>query len=340
MVVTGPDRTRVAVGEPREILALVCYSLGYRPSNSLALVGVRADHSTMVARVGLPEPAYLIGAVATVVLPLLREHVPGVVAVLFTPTDPPIAATDEVWALGVAVALDQARLVVHDVIWVGPTRYRSLRCADPTCCPPTGLPVAEALTDSLVAATEVAAGITCAATEADLLAEARPRDVLPVETVAGTDPGDAHAWLAAWTCWLTGSHQVDWARGIAGINRIRYRDAVMVAALTPELDPIAAYDTAPDLVGEVLDRRPDVDHAAASVALLTALAARAPQGWRAHPLAAAAFLAWQSGRGVKARLLAQTAHDDDPACRLADLVTRLIQTAVPPRWTTTGPTPP
>ena len=53
---TGPDRTRVAVGEPREILALVCYSLGYRPQDSLALVGVREDRSTLVARIDLPAP--------------------------------------------------------------------------------------------------------------------------------------------------------------------------------------------------------------------------------------------------------------------------------------------
>jgi len=337
--VTGPDRTRVAVGEPREILALVCYSLGYRPQDSLALVGVREDRSTLVARIDLPAPADLIDALTGVCSPLLREHVTGVVAVLFTPTDPPVTAQDAAGVLGAATVLGQAGLRVHDLIWVGPTRYRSQSCPDPACCPPAGRQVAEALTDSLVAATEVAAGTTCAATEADLLAETRPRDVLPVETILGTDPGDAHAWLAAWTTWLAHPDRVDWARAIAGINRIRYRDAVMTAALAGELDPVAAYDAAPELTDHLLSRCPDVENTSTNLALLAALAARAPQRWRAQPLAAAAFLAWQSGRGVKARLLARAATDDDPTCSLAALVTRLIQAAVPPPWTTTSPGP-
>lgn len=335
---TGKDPTRVAVSEPREILALVCYCLGYRPQESLVLVGVRADSSTMLARVDVPEPADLLGALATAVPPLLREHVTGVIAVLFTPTDPPITRQDTAWALGAAAALGQTRLRVHDLIWVGPTRYRSLRCTDVACCPPVGLLVAEALTDTLIAATEVAAGTTCAATEADLLAQAQPRDPLAVEVVAGTHVGDAHAWLAAWTTWLTHPMGVDWPRAIAGINRVRYRDAVMTAALAPELDPVAAYDVASDLTGHVLARRPDIDHVAANVALLTALASRAPAGWRAQPLAAAAFLTWQSGRGVRARLLAQAATADESTCSLAHLVTRLIQATVPPPWTTTDAT--
>ncbi len=330
-------QVRITSGVPAEVLALACYSLGYRPTDSLVLVGVRPDHTCAAMRADLRGRNQLLPVLGATIPFLRREQASDVIALLFTPTDPPLDDVDQRWIEAAGTALSECHLRVADLVWVGPTRYRSMRCTRPDCCPPAGLPVAEALTDTLVAATEVADGATCAPTLEDLIADTQPRDVLDAGTLAVTDPGDPHAWLGDWATWIAHPDRTDWARAVAGINRTRHRDAVMAIAMAPGLDPATAIEAPEAIARDVLARRPDPDHVQTTTGLLAATASRAPAGWRAQPLAAAAFLAWDLGHGPRARLLTSVALADDPTNNLARLVRRVLAATIPPRWAANTP---
>ncbi len=58
----------------------------------------------------------------------------------------------------------------------------------------------------------------------------------------------------------------------------------------------------------------------------------APRGGAAAPLATAAYLAWYTGNGLQARVLAQQALTEDPGYSLARIVEDALLGMVPPPW--------
>lgn len=68
------------------------------------------------------------------------------------------------------------------------------------------------------------------------------------------------------------------------------------------------------------------------LALLKDTATIAPEGGAAAPLAAAAYLAWFSGNGLRARILAEQCAEEDPEYSLGRLVNRAVSMHVPPPW--------
>lgn len=125
------------------------------------------------------------------------------------------------------------------------------------------------------------------------------------------------------------------ARGRAlllhALDHIPFRDGVLTATLG------AVGDRPADLTHVDVDafdhaKRPDPGAVAQVTAVLRRLAHFAPPCRGVQPLAMAAFLAWWSGDGARARILSDQALEEDPAHGLAHLIQDALWKACPPPW--------
>lgn len=289
----------VVKAQPRDLIALVWYQLGYRPRDSLVFVALHGHRkrSGAVVRVDLPpgmrtlrDFTDLVGQLAATVR---RTGGTAVVAVVVRDgvlTRPPGRLLQ-----ALVRVLPKRGVELVDIIGVDRTSFGSLTCPYPECCPPEGTPL-DTVQASEVAANLVMAGRTVADTEQELVADVIPDD--PADDPAD-DPGDDSAedhsgaappirgpgflrsserrrWWDVWTgSFAAGRLPEEEAPGLGrALHDPLFRDAVMVAALgvprritdemvsgptTPEGSPHLMPGGAADL-GRLLSIRPgDVD---------------------------------------------------------------------------------
>ncbi|WP_196217304.1 DUF4192 domain-containing protein, partial [Cellulosimicrobium composti] len=173
---------------PRELLAYVPYRLGYRPRDSVVLVGLRPPRGRvgLVVRVDVADLADLEHGpqvARSVVGHLAADGAQRVVLVAYT--DAPLRTGGD----GVArarAAVEHCREAVEPHVgpveaWVvSSTGWYALDCAEDDCCPPAGRPLRD-LESSEVGAHMVLAGTALADSREDALrlpragAEARRR---------------------------------------------------------------------------------------------------------------------------------------------------------------------
>nr|MBA3488504.1 DUF4192 domain-containing protein [Longispora sp. (in: high G+C Gram-positive bacteria)] len=124
----------IRVTQPAELLATVPYILGFHPSDSLVLIGIRDKRLHFAVRAELAEcrthPQSSARHLAAV---LVRQEVDGAVVIGYgTPEH-----VNEVTAAMRRAALDHGIPVV-DVLRVTNGRFFSVDCPDADCCPPEG----------------------------------------------------------------------------------------------------------------------------------------------------------------------------------------------------------
>ncbi|MBI9114236.1 DUF4192 domain-containing protein [Sanguibacter suaedae] len=259
--------TTLRVDEPREILALVPYQLGFRPTRSVVLVSLRgpARRVGLVVRADLDDvadPADGPGVCAVLASHLADDGGTAAVLVVYTDrlTGPADADPQVDRALrGLRATTDVDTL---DVWVVTPDAYFSPGCPDRTCCPERGRPVQD-LDATQVGAQMVLAGVAVAPSREDLVrlpevpADARARSQAAARRNRARRAhlvGDAAttAWrieaLAAWS--ECRAAQVATPAGAplppvvlgrlqAALEDVRVRDAVLVS-LVPGRDALAS----------------------------------------------------------------------------------------------------
>ena len=181
------EMTVISGAGPEDLIATVWFSLGYKPTQSLVLVGLEGPRHRvgMMLRTDLPALPRLVpgrtgraGPGERLPPELLPDLVhscletvagSGATAVLAVIADEQ-AFTPAVRPVMVAVQHQARRfgLPVVDVLGVSSTAFGSLRCRDPWCCPPGGRPI-ELVASSRSAVAHVVDGQTVAETEAGLL---------------------------------------------------------------------------------------------------------------------------------------------------------------------------
>lgn len=248
------------VCEPRELLALIPFQLGFHPDESLVLVSLRHPDRRvgLVARADLDDvcdPLAGPAVGARLVDHLEADGAATVVAVVYTDDGLPASTPDgsRAWRAARTVADVAGALAVGSVWVVGREGYRRLDCDDEACCPVVGRPLAE-LESTQVSAHMVLAGASVRASR-DELAD--------LATVPEQDRCRAAAAAAAWTRarsadGLRGAAHVDWLErslaawyravdGTAGpaelgqvaaaLEDVVLRDAVLVS-LVPGVGPL------------------------------------------------------------------------------------------------------
>lgn len=142
--------TTIRTKEPRELLSLIPYQLGFRPRESAVVISLRSPRGRagLVARVDLPDladPQSGPQVARSLVRHLVADGAAGVVLALYTDQDAQ-QGPGLVTATRCQAHLDAAaeHFVGSVQCWVvGPLGYYALGCVDRACCPPGGRPHAD-----------------------------------------------------------------------------------------------------------------------------------------------------------------------------------------------------
>jgi hypothetical protein len=145
--------TTFSVSEPREILGLIPYRMGFVPRNSVVMVSLRGARRRLglLTRMDLPGPEHAEQLAAMLVQHLVQDEASAALFMVYSDHDDPLGADrSAVLPLLEAVRreLDSNNIELPDAWHVGPSRYRSLTCTL-ECCPSEGWPVDELLSTVL-----------------------------------------------------------------------------------------------------------------------------------------------------------------------------------------------
>lgn len=194
------ETTVITKAGPEDMIATVWFSLGYKPQNSLMLLGLEGPRQRVgvLLRVDLPrksgkvlsgmeirpidrlppdqQRALVPEMVRDLLLTVAASGADGVLAIVadehaLDRRPPAVVRTlrKEVREFG---------LRLMDVLGVTSKAFASLMCHDPRCCPPGGRPIARVMS-SRSAAVHVVGGDTVAESEADLLSDVTPGPLDP-----------------------------------------------------------------------------------------------------------------------------------------------------------------
>lgn len=167
--------TTIRTREPRELLALLPYQLGFHPNESAVLVSLRGSRSLVGLTVradlaDLADEAHGVLLARTLVGHLVSDGARRAVVVVYTAADLQGRARCE-GSVGAGVGR-LLRAVERELgpaeCWVvGPRGYYALGCADEACCPRGGRPLAD-LQATQVGAQMVLEGVQVAASREEL----------------------------------------------------------------------------------------------------------------------------------------------------------------------------
>ncbi len=352
------DPTAIIVSEPRDVVALVPYRLGFVPRDSLALVSLRAPGSQvgLVLRVDLADvTASGSGAAHQLAGYLVEDGATRAVGVLY---DTSSHRRVPAWLTDVEDVLAGAGIDLVDCWQVDDHRFRSLLCAGQGCCPAEGWPVRD-LQSATVSAQMVALGINPARTREGRLPDLAPaptqvrrRVAARVRRLVEGSGGDTPAGrrvlcLQGWLRVLADASvadERDVALALAGLADPVVRDAVVLTCTTDgrqaalELALTGRSDSCDTALDALFDQgpgpvpRPDRRHLAQIRAALAALARHTQGSRRADALAVLAWASWWEGDGAQGLDLSDLALDAVPGHPLATLVRRALRTGTAPGW--------
>ena len=317
--------SRVRLRSPGDVLAAVPFLVGHHPHESVVLLCLRPprDQVRLTMRVDLPDPGHWPELASMLVGHARRAGADAVVLAVYTeqadlPVDGIVAAC--------RVELAGAGCELRDALLVRESRWRSLLCTDPSCCPPEGR--------ALPAPPPQFAAEMALEGRAPLAdREALERSVAPVGFLRAAAMAQAFA----------AEEEALHARLLAGTSLAQLRtesEAAFVAALdsTAEGRPVDDRAAARLVLGwtdlsardAVLARAAEPDTSAVR-ALLVDLARRAQAPYDAAPAAMLAWIAYASGDGALANVAVERALRSDPTYSLAQLVDHALQHGLEPR---------
>jgi len=240
MTMTAAETIRVT--QPRELLALIPFQMGFTPTDSLVVVSLREPRGRvgLIARIDLADAA---GAADTLAHHLTADGAARAVVVTYT-ADPAAAHTA---TTAVTDALAAVGLANGGAWTINTTGYRSTDCHDLACCPAAGRPLSD-LTGTQIAARFTYAGLSPAPTRAGLevqpasLAARRAANRAGATWLRTYTPRAATTRTAGLTAWseataTTGPVAPALLGAIAAaLSDVVIRDAVLTS-LIPDIDP-------------------------------------------------------------------------------------------------------
>ena len=298
---------------PASVIEAVPYLLGFTPTDSLVLVGLRKRSVTVTARLDLDG---LTDREVTDVLRVLATEGESTAAVAIT-----YAAHAEAGPLARAAASVGITIAEHLRVHAG--RYWSLTCPVEGCCPADGTPVP---VPAAVAAEFVARGHAPARSRADLGAQLDPTGdpdrLLPLlareqERLAADLAGDVTGERARSRA-AADSRLVCAAARCKDLNWTDEQIARLAVALTSYAGRDAAW--------LAIDAgRMDGRH------LFAHLARQLPASHRAPALFLFAWKTWRDGNGALASIALDRVFDADPDYTAARLLRTALDRGIDPR---------
>jgi hypothetical protein len=313
---TPASRRLLRIRSEADVLALVPYTFGFHPEDSLVLISLDAQGSPFQARVDLPEePGDLPLVTEQLVLPAVRNR--GLRAILVAYTDD--ACLGEAATALLGHALEQAGVEVVLRLRADGTRWFPVGGDEPDLRAVEGVPY-DVRTHEL-SSTAVLDGRVTYRNRRELAASLATEDWETVEQVmlahAELPPlplGDTRA-LVAEAQWLVGVVRTS-------TSEARVPDPRATARLLRGL-------VDPD-VRDVVWCGITAESAEAHVRLWREVVRRSPEELVAPAAALLAFSAWLAGDGALAWCAVERSLWADPDHTLARLVARALEGALPP----------
>ncbi|HLL64799.1 MAG TPA: DUF4192 domain-containing protein [Micromonosporaceae bacterium] len=330
---TTSSTAALRLRSPSDILAAVPYLLGFHPTDSLVILGLRARRLVFHARsdvlpVGLPAADRAGQAEALAGLFVGQ----GVTQVILVGYGDPAQVTPTV--LVVREAMRARGLLPAEVLRATADRYWSYEC-DQACCPAEGVPYEVA--GSVVAAAATVAGCVALPDRAAVVRTLDPPTGLAL--VAIQQAGERAAARLAEVL-AAGSPNRLVAEGRAavrsgldrygvlerpaadGAGRLSDDEVAWLSVLVTVSLPVR------DWAWQGLDRRP-ADREAAE-RLWTDVVRRCEPDLVPGPAVLLAYALWRLGDGVRASIAVDRALAADPGYPAAKLIAELLRRAIPP----------
>jgi Domain of unknown function (DUF4192) len=326
------SQPRIRVGSPADVLAVVPHLLGFHPTDSFVVIGVRGDGDRVELgfRYDLPVEADpgAADAIATHAVTIIAHR--GLAAVIGVGYGPGPRVTPVADAFAAAAA--RAGLRLTELLRAEGDRYWSYLCGNVRCCPPEG-------TFFDYRSHPAAALMTAAGLPAHRDRAARATALLPV---AG---GQAQAMdQALERAGKQARALVARAAQAGSRNQFRF---VIEEGRRAVGDAIRAYRAGRKLtepgdfawlqvalahlpVRDDAWARMDPEHREAHLTLWTDVVRHAAPPWVPAPAALLAFTAWQCGDGALANIALERALAANPRYSMALLLRDVLDAGVPP----------
>lgn len=332
----APAPAVLKISGPPDIVGLIPVRLGFRPTESLVVIGLNGERHRLGAAMRFDLPP--IGRYDTVLCEevtrlLCRQEADGaLVAVYSEDADPAHGLLREPLIRELRRALRRAEVDVLEALLVKEGRWWSYLCRR-ECCPAEGTPIPEALSAGAAAfaAEAVAEGRVTRTDRAEL--EASVQAAADLATPEGVLAWEAQADEVVWELFL--QCRDDWPdafvhRALDRVDRLATRWAAGDCALSTE---DAVLITASLVLRAVRDRVLTLllEHDdAVLAALFTELARRTPDTAAAPVCTALAWFAYASGDGALANVALERAFRVDPQYGLAHLIAESLRQMNPP----------
>jgi hypothetical protein len=219
------EKPVVVAAGPEDLIAAAWFNLGYRPRDSLVVLGLEGPRRRLgvllradLPRSGTPDPDcgdvrpldLLSPGEQQAIVPRMVRDLLGTVAAGGAAAVLAIVADEQALsrrppAVFRALRHEARALGLHlvDVLGVTSTAFGSLKCRDPRCCPPGGRPISLVLS-SRTAAVHVVNGETVAESEAALLADVTPEPASSTDQPPDMFPSPDSPSSADWSGWSKG----------------------------------------------------------------------------------------------------------------------------------------
>ena len=312
----------ISLRSAADMLAAIPYLLGFHPTDSIVVLGLRAASVAFEARLDLPDVTDAVPFARRLAAIVARQHITRALLAGYgteTAITPVIRAT--------RTELTRRRIDVPEAVRATDGRYFSYTCHDPACCDPTGTPYD--VSSTVVAATATVAGLTVVGSREDVAARLDPiggaaalamreaalkADVRLCSMLSAADgPPDQQVVIAA------GKEAVD-----AAILRSTYGGRLSddeVAWLGLLLVNVTVRDHAWMRVGEDLTLH---------VELWTDLLRRVEPELAAPVATLLAFASWRNGGGAIASIALERALTADPNYTMAQYLSAAFDHGLSP----------
>ncbi|WP_341716574.1 DUF4192 domain-containing protein [Micromonospora sp. FIMYZ51] len=315
-----PDK--LTLRSPADVVAAVPYLLGFRPDDdSIVIIATSGHRVVFAARSDLPAPdapAHQIVDLAGHMVPVVRRQqaITDVIIVGYGAADridPALHTIDETFTTD--------GMTVRELIRVTGTRFFTLICDNPACCPPDGTPFDP--TASLIAAQATAVGLVAFPDRTAVAARFAPVDGAARDSMRRATDAAAtrmERLLAA------GMAAVDEAGAQALRDALRQHDKPLTDDETAWLSMLLARPSVRDLAVDLTE--PTDQH----VTFWADVTRRADELLVPAPATLLALTAWRCGNGALAAMAAEHALQIDPTYRLAGLLRQALHAGLAPTF--------
>jgi hypothetical protein len=304
-------RSRLKVGQPDELLAIIPYMVGFHPDESIVAVFIKSGRILLTARMDLPPVSGAVG-LAEKIDYIAKRHGTHALAIVAYST-----ASLPTHRLLTRLMDRLGKHELTDVLYVGHGRWWSLTCAE-DCCPLSGTPFD--LGSHPVSAAAVLAGLGTLGSRQELAASISgpPEAELPRlraladSVLADLEDSEAQTPAARLTAQL-----LDSATSDPGV--LDERTCLLLGLLVTDVH-------IRDLAWALISPTNAEEH----VRLWGGVVAHVPPALAAAPLCLLGMAAWVEGSGALLNCCCERLAHVDPSYSMGRLLCEISAQALPP----------